>query len=174
MADTFELETDNTVHGENVSDHTLRVVNTLKELKEYNDLDKINQDILNLAAYLHDIGKGPKSKWSWNKGIQKAYPDHPADAVPMLKRILVEEFEILSKEEIRKICLLVVYHDLVGDIIGKGRDIQQIMDLIKDEDELDLLIALSIADVESINKTWMHQIRIGLTNFKKKVIAELQ
>jgi hypothetical protein len=173
LEDIFELETDNFIHEENVSDHTEKVVEMLKELEEYNNFDEENQNILELAAYLHDIGKGPKSKWDWNKGVQKAYLDHPADAIPMLERILVEEFESLSDEEIRKICLLVVYHDLVGDIISRGRDIQQIIDIIKDEDELDLLITLSLADVSSIKETWADDIREELSNFKKKVLAEL-
>ena len=129
---------------------------------------------MKISAYLHDIGKGPKSKWTWNKGVQKAYPDHPVDAIPMLERILTEDFENITEEEIRKICLLVVYHDLVGDIICRGRDIQQIIDIVKDENELNLLIALSLADVSSINETWADSIRNEINDFKKKVLAELE
>ncbi len=41
---------------------------------------------------------------------------------------------------------LVCYHDLVGDVLGKGRDEQQIVDVVDDEDELDMLFALGKAD----------------------------
>lgn len=174
LGDIFELETDNSIHEENVSDHTKLVVDNIQQLVEYKGFSKKDQDILKISAYLHDIGKGPKSKWTWNKGVQKAYPDHPVDAIPMLERILIEDFENITEEEIRKICLLVVYHDLVGDIICRGRDIQQIINIIKDENELNLLIALSLADVSSINETWANDIREEVNDFKKKVLAELE
>jgi hypothetical protein len=174
LKDVFELETDNSIHQKNVSDHTTQVVECLQELDEYENSNSKDQDILKISAYLHDIGKGPKSKWNWNKGIQKAYPDHPADAIPMLERILIEDFENITEEEIRKICLLVVYHDLVGDIICRGRDIQQIINIVKDENELNLLIALSLADVSSINETWADNIKEEVNDFKKKVLAELK
>jgi len=174
LNDIFELKTDNTIHKENVSDHTRLVVDNIQQLNEFEEFSKKDQDILKISAYLHDIGKGPKSKWTWNNGVQKAYPDHPVDAIPMLKRILTEDFKNITEEEIRKICLLVVYHDLVGDIICRGRDIQQIIDIVKDENELNLLIALSLADVSSINETWANNIKNKINDFRKKVLAELE
>lgn len=174
LKDISDLETDNSIHKENVGDHTKKVVEKLIDLDKYDDFDEKDKNILKLSAYLHDIGKGPKSKWDWNNGTQKAYPDHPADAIPMLERILIEDFENISDEEIRKICLLVVYHDLVGDIIERGRDIRQIIDIIEDENELELLIALSLADVSSINETWAERISVKLPDFRKKVLAELE
>ncbi|WP_321426061.1 DarT ssDNA thymidine ADP-ribosyltransferase family protein [uncultured Bacteroides sp.] len=169
----FELETDNSTHEENVSDHTKMVVENIKTLDEYESFNEEDKNILELSAYLHDIGKGPKSKWKWNNEIQKAYPDHPADAIHMLRRILVEEFDNLSEKEIRKICLLVVYHDLIGDIIEKGRDIQQIIDVIENENELNLLIAICLADVYSIKKEWAENIREKLGDFKDNVLSKL-
>ena len=173
LEDIFELETDNSINKENVSDHTKLVVEKLIELEQYKCFEENDQYILQLSAYLHDIGKGPKSKWAWNEGIQKDYPDHPVDAIPMLKRILVKEFKNLSEEEIRKVCLLVVYHDIVGEVLEKGRDIQQVIDIIEDENELDLLIALSLADISSINKTWADNVIKKIGNFKKSILAEL-
>ncbi len=35
--------------------------------------------------------------------VQKKYPDYPADAIPMLQRILIEDFENIKKEETIKI-----------------------------------------------------------------------
>ncbi|MEM5667924.1 HD domain-containing protein [Bacillus cereus] len=79
----FELETDNKVHSDNVSDHTIKVVNNLEDNEYYRNLSENDKKLVKLSAYLHDIGKGPKSKWK--DGIQVAYPDHPADSIPMLK-----------------------------------------------------------------------------------------
>jgi hypothetical protein len=71
--------------------------------------------------------------------MKGAYPDHPADAVPMLLRILTEEIESISDEEIRQVCMLVVYHDIIGDCMEKGREKQQVADVIESEDDLDML-----------------------------------
>lgn len=152
LAGIYELETVNEVHSENVSNHTKKVVENLTKNTYFNALLNADQNIVKLSAYLHDIGKGPKSKWK--DGKQIAYADHPADAIPMLKRILTEDFEKLSEYEIRKICLLVVYHDLIGDIIGNGRSQKELIDLIENENELNMLISISMADVSAINIFW--------------------
>ena len=125
----YDLETDNQVHYETVDKHTMQVVANVETSVFFNELGPKRKNAVRLAAYLHDIGKGPKSKWDWNNGIQKAYPDHPADAIPMLERILSDDFARLSEKEIRWICLLVVYHDLMGDIIGRGRNKQELFNL---------------------------------------------
>lgn len=163
----YELETDNKVHTENVSDHTIKVVQNLKKNKYYNDLSEQDKKIVELSAYLHDIGKGPKSKWE--DGIQPAYPDHPADSIPMLIRILTEEFETLSKYEIKSICLLVVYHDIIGDILECGRSEQELLNLKIDEDRLNMLIALSLADISAINPFWTFMINKKLDGWVKRI-----
>jgi len=152
MDDIYELETENEVHSENVSDHTKKVVVNLKKNAYYKNLSETDKNITELSAYLHDIGKGPKSKWK--NGKQQAYPDHPADAIPMLERILTEDFEELSEDEIRKICLLVAYHDLIGDILERGRSKKELIDLDIDENEFNMLIAISLADISAINSIW--------------------
>ena len=118
----------------------------------YNCLGDHDKKVVKLAAYLHDIGKGPKAKWK--NEIQMAYPDHPADAIPMLIRILSEEFTTLTSEEIRDICTLVVYHDLLGDILEKGRNKEELVRLNLENRMLIMLAVLSEADIRSINKTW--------------------
>lgn len=167
----FELETRNDVHSENVSDHTKKVVENLIEGDQFNNFDEVDQDILRLSAFLHDIGKGPKSKWK--DGVQNAYPDHPADAAPMLIRILTEEIENLKPYEIRMLCLLVIYHDLIGEIIGKGRDIQQLFDVVKDEEEFSMLSALNYADVKAINSLWAMEYRNSCKRIKKEFKEQL-
>lgn len=87
LSDIYNLETDNYMHHQSVSNHTITVVNNLSSTQYYSYLNEKEQYIVRLAAYFHDIGKGPKEKWKG--GIQKAYPDHPVDALPMLQRIFL-------------------------------------------------------------------------------------
>ncbi|MCK4662036.1 MAG: DUF4433 domain-containing protein [Bacteroidales bacterium] len=172
LRDIYELETVNEVHNENVSDHTKKVVSNLEKNSYYKNLSDMDKNIVKLSAYLHDIGKGPKSKWKNRK--QTAYPDHPADAVPMLKRILIEDFEELSKYEIRKICLLVTYHDIIGDILQHSRSKQELINLIRNEKELNMLIAISLADVSAINSGWNFMIEQKLPKFVKDIKKEIE
>ncbi len=168
LAGIYKLETKNEYHNENVSDHTKKVVNNLGNSKYFQELSISDQNILQLSAYLHDIGKGPKSKWE--DGIQPAYSDHPADAIPMIERILVEDFENLNEYEIRKVCLLVAYHDLIGDIVGKDRSKQELFNLIDDENELNMLIAISLADISAINATWSNSVEEELPSLIEEVM----
>jgi len=167
----FGLQTDNEVHRESVSDHTIQVVSNLKQFKYYTALSKPDRRVVKLSAYLHDIGKGPKSKW--DNGIQKCYPDHPADAVPMLVRVLTDEFVSISEDDIRKICLLVFYHDIVGDIIENGRSMSELIKLNIDENELDMLIALSLADTSAISRAWVQRIELKLDDFVDEAMKEI-
>lgn len=171
----FELETVNDVHSEDVSTHTKKVVDKLINSKCFEEFDEENQDILKLSAYLHDIGKGPKLKWkdSNPSGKQPAYPDHPVDSLTMLERILVDDIKELSNNKIRLICLLVGYHDLIGEIIGKGRDIQQLFDIINNEKELKLLVCLNRADVTAINIIWSCNYNSEVGNIVSKAIEKL-
>ncbi len=150
LAGIYNLETDNQVHHESVSDHTITVVNNLPGSQYYSLLDDREKGIVKLAAYFHDIGKGPKEKWS--NGIQKVYPDHPADALPMLERILSEDFEKIKYDAYKDICLLVAYHDLLGGILDKEkpRSIEELYKLSLSDKELYMLAALSEADIKAI------------------------
>jgi len=153
-AELIGLETDNSTHKEDVGKHTLSVVKILLELPEYESLNRRDKLLIEVSAYLHDIGKGPKSRWADNGGKQKVDPDHPIKALPMLERILTEEVETLSERSAKVICKLVAYHDLIGDIIGKGRRIEELIDVVEDERDLNMLIALGKADMLAINPAW--------------------
>lgn len=171
MRGIFELECENEIHDETVSDHTLRVVSNLINNSDYNLLNKNDQDILKLSAYLHDIGKGPHEKWPSKR--QKVYRDHPVDSLKMAGRILVEEIENLSEYEIRMICLLVAYHDLLGEIIGKGRNKEQLFAILENEKEFDMLNCLSYADVLSFNNYWHITYSIQIGQLKKEFLEQL-
>lgn len=168
LKDIFELETDNPMHKETVSDHTLKVVANLQGNEFYEQLSDTDKSLVKLSAYLHDIGKGPKSKWS--DGIQHSYPDHPADSVQMIRRILINEFTTISEYEIKKICLLVFYHDLIGDIIKNNRSKEELLGLHVDENELNMLLAITVADVSAINLFWAYEIKQAIPQFKEDIL----
>ncbi len=170
LDDIYGLKTDNLMHRETVSDHTLNVVRELEKLDYFKKASRSVQEVLKLSAYLHDIGKGPKSMWK--DGIQKVYPDHPADGPKMLTRILVEDFEELTDYEIRMICLLVTYHDLIGEIIEKGRDIQQLIHIIENQHDLEMLETLNYADVSAINKTWAHNFKSNVKKIRSEALKK--
>ena len=167
----FKLQTTNSAHNQCVSDHTIGVVKKLKKNKYYDNLSKSDRRLVKLSAYLHDIGKGPKSKWE--NGIQPTYPDHPADAIPMITRILCEEFTSISAYEIRKLCLLVFYHDLIGDILERGRSRSELLNLQIDSNELNMLIAISLADASAINSDWGMQLNSKIRGFVREIIGEI-
>lgn len=156
-------------HNDTVGDHTKKVVAEVQKTTYYENASEEVKNVLLLGAYLHDIGKGPESKWT-DGTMSRAYPDHPSDAIPMLGRILTEEIESLNEDEIRRLCMLVVYHDIIGECYEKGRDKQQIVDLIESEDDYDMLTAISIADATAVNGYWGKIILRGAAAMKGEVM----
>lgn len=156
-------------HNDTVGDHTKKVVEEIQKTVYYKSASVTVKSVMLLGAYLHDIGKGPASKWKDGK-MNSAYPDHPADAIPMLGRILTEEIESLDNDEIRRLCILVVYHDIIGECYEKGRDKQQIADLIESEDDYDMLTAISIADATATNGFWGRKIISGAVAMKGEIM----
>ena len=106
-AEIVGLKTENEVHTEDVGSHTIRVANELLKLEEFQKMNPTDKIFLEISAYLHDIGKGPKSRWADNGGKQKVDPDHPIKALPMLRRILTEEIETMKPRSPKVICKLV-------------------------------------------------------------------
>lgn len=153
-AELVGLETDNRAHYEDVGSHTRRVLAELLNTAEYLQLNIPNRTLLEVATYLHDIGKGPKSRWAASGGKQQIDMDHPVKALPMLERILSEEIAEIGPTEIDLICRLVAYHDIIGGVLASGRQIQELLSVVHNERELDMLMALSRADAAAINPTW--------------------
>jgi len=168
----YKLETINDVHDENVSDHTVRVKNNLEGEKFFEDLNDPEKQLVQLAAYLHDIGKGPAKKWK--DGKQPSYPDHPADSLKLLVRILIEDIKDLSEESIEILCKLVAYHDLLGDIVGRNRNQKELFSIFKTEEELSMLIALSLADIKSIDENWFNNLQDAIPQIIKEFKQNLK
>lgn len=162
------LPTDNPVHLETVSGHTHKVVNNLQNTQYYGCLNEQERNIVKLSAYFHDIGKGPQDKWK--DGVQKTYIDHPVDSLWMLKRIFSEDFLYVSEHEIRQVCLLVAYHDLLGDIIGKGRSKSELINLNLQRSELCMLATLAEADICALGEIWSFGIREKIEELVNEVM----
>ncbi len=160
LSDINDLETANPVHERKVGEHTRDVVDNLKKYDPYNELTEEQQMLVTLAAYFHDIGKGPKEKWP--DGKQLVYEDHPADSLKMLERILTEDVAQISAYEAKILCVLVAYHDLLGAIYGKPENEQRpeaeldriIREFALSEGDVKMLLLLSKADTAALVLLW--------------------
>ncbi|OPY16697.1 MAG: HD domain protein [Methanomethylovorans sp. PtaU1.Bin073] len=173
-AELIGLKTDNSAHHEDVANHTKRVVSKLKGIKEFSKLDSVDTALVEVAAYLHDIGKGPKERLRSNNGIQKVNPDYPVNGLLMLKRIFTEEIIPLRERSVRLICKLVCYHDLVGDIVTKGRREEELKQIVCDENELNMLIAISKADMKSIDPSWLSSNENDIEKLRSNILTNLK
>lgn len=160
-------------HTDDVGTHSRKVANAVTQFSQYNALNGSDRNIVKLSAYLHDIGKGPKSRWD-NETMHQADNDHAVKSLPMLKRILTEDIGNLDNETVRKIVMLVTYDDLVGDIVAKGRDRKQLLDIITSENDVNMLFALGKADMFSIKPQWLTEREHELVDLYDYAIESLQ
>lgn len=173
-AEIIDLESDNEMHSEDVGAHTLKVVEKLHDLAEYKNMNKTDKLLVDLGAFLHDIGKGPKSRWAHKEGRQQVDPDHPIKALPMVQRILTEDVGSIKRRSAKIICKLVCYHDLVGDIVGKGRRVEELEEIVEDERELDMIIALGKSDMISVEPIWQIMYGKAIVKLRESVITKLK
>lgn len=164
----IDLEVENPAHDKNVDKHILSVIDILKRSSEFHDLSDSNKTNVELAAYLHDIGKGPKSRWQKsesnkkNNGKQKTDNKHPVRATPMLIDIFCNYVKVIGEQEVNQITFLVLYHDFFGDVMG---NVNQNIGDNRSTDEITkgftygseciyMLFALSKADSLSLSEEW--------------------
>lgn len=146
-AELIGLQPERSANGLTVAQHTITVVQTLAAMDDFAHLNSHARDLVELGAFLHDIGNGPKARWRWNKSMQRADPDHAVRALPTLAELFTTQVERVDETDLKLLLKLVCYHDLVGDILGRGRDEQQLTDVVDNVDELAMLFALGRADV---------------------------
>ena len=60
--------------------------------------------------------------------------------------------------------------NIAGDCMLKGRDRKEMADVINDENDIDMLIAISLADVQAVNSTWYLQMTYCKGALKKDVM----
>jgi hypothetical protein len=171
MAEIWGLKVWQLDHQYVVSEHTQDLVDNLKRDAFYKRCEKADRDVLLLSAYLHGIGKAPVAGSSGN--THQVFTDYPLDSMEKLVRLLSEEIEVLSDEEVRKICLLVGYHDLVTDIILRHRDKKQLFDLIQDTTELDMLIAISVAGIPAGQGVERTSVKMGAKKLRQEALNHL-
>lgn len=164
----YQMPTSKIPLADTVDIHLQKVAANIQNTDFYRKADEGLKNLLKLVAYLHDIGKGPMQKWNGN--VQYLYVDHTYDAIPMLKRILTQEIRNISEDNIRRVCLAVVYHNIAGDCMLKGRDRKEMVDVIHDENDIDMLISMSLADVKAVNSTWYVQMMYCQGALKKDVM----
>jgi hypothetical protein len=145
------------MHKRTVDVHTKEVVEKLLSLDEFGKLPEAARDLVELAAYLHDIGKGPKSRWAWNGGLQNVDADHPVRAMPMMVDVILENVNRTRPETVDVLLKMICYHDLVGEVLGKERDEKQLMDVPVNIVELDMLFVIGKADATSLSESWWDQ-----------------
>lgn len=75
----------------------------------------------------------------------------------MMVEILTQQVQSITMPSAKALLKLVCYHDLVGDVLGRGRDEKQIIDVVADKDELDMLFAIGKADATSLVEQWWNQ-----------------
>lgn len=156
-AELIELKSENGVHKLTVDKHTKQVVEKLLKLPDFRDFDHRDKNIVELAAYLHDIGKGPRARWDRYGGLQKVDPNHPVGAMPMIADILTKNIRVIRSSDARSLIKLVCYHDLVGDVLGRNRDRRQIIEIAENISDLKMLFALGKADATSLSERWWDQ-----------------
>lgn len=167
-----DLRADYGPHRDTVGAHSRRVAHLVRNSEEFLSLDHEGQLLLELAAYLHDIGKGPKSRWN-NGFMDSADNNHASKSLPMLKRILTEDIGGLSNDLIRRLVMLVTYDDLLGDIAARGRDQAQLREVIHSAVDLMMLVALSKADIGSISQKWLDDVSAKIDNIRDEAVSDL-
>jgi hypothetical protein len=172
-AELVGLETDNKEHTEDVGDHTVSVVRELTDSDEYDALSEGDKRTVELAAFLHDIGKGPKARWASTGGKQLVDANHPIKSVKMLIRILTEEVREVDPDEARTLAKLICYHDLVGDILAKDRNPEQLEEIAESARDLEMLIALGLADMRAINAHWYNDNVDKVPELRDRVLNKL-
>ena len=167
MADVFDLEVDYGGRIHNVTDHTLAMVERIKKDAAYRYAKPEDKQIMLLACYLHGIGKAPLNQTAGE--IHKIFADYPRDSMEKLVRLLTMEVAELSDYAIRKVALLVGYHDLVSDIVLREREEEQLFDLVTDEKEVDMLTAVALAGIDEKESFTRATLKRGAKALRKKL-----
>jgi len=70
--------------------------------------------------------------------------------------------------------MLVTYDDLLGEIVAKGRNKSQLFDIVTSPEDINMLVALSKADIGSFNNFWLMQVSGGIDNLRNEALQNLQ
>lgn len=173
VSEAYNLRMDYGYHASTVEEHSYRVHKNLLDLEEFQALDIGDQLIARLASLLHDIGKGPASRWP-RSIMNKQDFNHSVRSLPMLQRILSAEIEEITEKEIEKLFLCVTYDDLIGEIVGKGRDKAQLFQFNDSVDIVNLLFAIGKADMTDVHEPWLEEHEDALDALYEEAIQRVE
>lgn len=173
VSDAYGITMDYGHHKATIKVHSYNVHNNLFKIQEFNYLDENDQLIAKLSSLLHDIGKGPASRWKNNR-MTKPDWNHSAKSLPMLLRILSTEVEDITEDQISKIFMCVTYDDLIGEIVGKGRDKEQLFVFTDSVDEVNLLFAVGKADMKDVYEPWLEEHKDALDALYEEAIQRVE
>jgi hypothetical protein len=173
VSEAYDLTMNYGYHASTIQEHSYRVHDNLLGLEEFRALDASDQIIAKTASLLHDIGKGPASRWH-NQIMNKQDFNHSVRSLPMLERILSTEIEEITKEEIGKLFICVTYDDLIGEIVGKGRDKEQLFVFNDSVDLVNLLFAVGKADMRDVHEPWLEEHQDALDALYEEAIQRVE
>jgi len=144
----WEMEQESPHHKYNVLDHSLKVLEEINRMmleKNVNDADRF---AMNMAAFLHDIGKLDPSIQGVKEvegKINKTYHDHQKSSTDISEKFM--KALKLSNKEIEDIKTIVQYH-MEPHEHGGTRTPYQLAQFVKKVGNLwDRIVDLSIADI---------------------------
>lgn len=172
-AELVGLESENDVHKEDVGNHTLSVVRESTRSREFAALDDDAKRTVELAAFLHDIGKGPKARWTSKGGKQQVDPDHPIKSVRMLVRILTEELREIDPAPSQECRPPSHGSRRVLPTLASHRNPQQLEAIAESERDLDMLIALGMADMRAVSAYWYQAHADEVAELRERVLRKL-
>lgn len=173
VSEAYDLRMHYGYHTSSIEEHSYRVHDNLFDLEEFQALDRGDRLIARLASLLHDIGKGPASRWP-RKIMNKQDFNHSVRSLPMLQRILSAEIEEITEEEIEKLFVCVTYDDLIGEIVGKGRDKEQLFVFNDSVDIVNLLFAVGKADMKDVHEPWLEEHEDALDALYEEAIQRVE
>lgn len=171
LADIDGMKTSNNIHYEDVGAHSRSVAKNIVNSELYGKLSNDNKALLELAAYLHDIGKGPKSRWI--NEVQDVDNEHCCKSLPMLERIIVEELGSIPVDSVRKLITFVVYDDIIGEIVAKGRKESEFFRVAIDKEGVDMIIELGKADMAAINPCWIDTYHQAIEDVRQRAYVAI-
>ncbi len=153
----------NLYHNFTVDEHLLKTVGQMNkiingELEQPHPFNKDfsaklkNKRVLLIAAFLHDIGKGRKQ-------------DHSIIGANIAEKVCLRLG--MKKNEIEQVSWLIKYHLYMSDVAQKRDlyDIKTIVDfasIVKNQTNLDNLLALTVADIMSVGPNIWNAWKSGL------------
>ncbi len=151
--------------------HTQVVVSELVQLPGFHKLSPGDQVIVEVAAFLHEIGYGTTSGEA--SPYTRGGPSAAIRALIMLRRILTEEIADLKPRSARLIPKLICYYDLVEGVLNKQRTLDELVLAAASVETLDMLVLLGTADMKAWGTMWSNSHISAINDLRARAAARL-